>query len=528
MSFPAGSTLKVTLLNGASPNTGPFDIYVNSVLAGNLVADDVLKTTLSSSGYEFVTPVDTLAVVAKSDGSITTEDMVILGNMPGQTKQIFVTGSYNSALNAGLMLSNVYLDSGYGLQTVNSISSALTSCPATTVIGTGSIESQYNTLVVVKTHDTGSNLIKFFANGSATSDYFYHIPSLILNDYAGVTTGSGPNQMKVCIDLSGTNYQTAAVASVNVYPPALLEVDLYYPEIKVGDPTNTVNIVKANGNVVYSSSLFESGLFSVPGNALIEVSSSVFKIVADDTTYMSKLTGSMYLTYGDYDDSLIANQYNELLVESSTHNGVNYKFYAVPGATHTLLTTSWMGLNTTLIDHSLQAGSTLNSAAAASPTTVIYSYENLDYIISGDGVIFYSNATEPHTHPSDGYYVNPNLNVNALHSYYQITGGEGVVTLVSQIISRASDSYNRFSMVSFNDALNGATTTQIIYYIVTTPRPEGSDFEGRKYFKSIDDGAAFADEGWYLKPDCTAENDYTKYIYVESDGTAIVRLPSIG
>lgn len=334
MSFPSGSTLKVFLLNGASPNTGPFDIYVNSVSAGNLMADNVEKATLSGSGYEFITPVDTVSVIAKSDGTITTEDAVVIGYIPGTDKVIYVTGSYDSSLTPGASLANVYLDYGYGHQAVSSIPSNLNTCPPNTVIGNNRIKGEYNTLVVVKNHETGSNLIKFYANGEADSGYFYHIPSLITKG-----SGVGPNWIRVCVDLAGGNYQTTPTESINVYPTSTISFGL-----NNSGSLNAWNELKVNGNSVYSSSASPLTDMSVPGNALIEVSGSVIKPTIDDSTYISKLTGSYSLTYGsEYVNTLVSQSQTYLNVTPDFGvNTYNYKFYAVPGGSHILSTTSYV------------------------------------------------------------------------------------------------------------------------------------------------------------------------------------------
>ena len=116
MPYPSGSTLLVALQNGASPNTGPFDIYINDLSSStNLIANDISKATLSGSGYTFVTPLETFRVWAKSDSTITNADVAIVGEVPGLTKTFNITGSYDSSLNVGQLAAVVFCDAGYGM-----------------------------------------------------------------------------------------------------------------------------------------------------------------------------------------------------------------------------------------------------------------------------------------------------------------------------------------------------------------------------------------------------------------------------
>ena len=341
MSYPSGSTLKVLLDNGASPNTGPFDLYVNSITAssnGILIANDVPKNDLSSSGYTFVTPIETFQVWARSDGSITNADVFILGNVPGYNKSIAVTASYDASLTPGLITASVFLDNGYGPQIAGTIPSALNSCPSTTGIGTSSLNSAYNTAVYLKDHETGSNYIKFFANGSATSEYYYHIPAF---------SGSGANitSTNVCVDLSGGGYQTVATNSINIYPTASIK-----PTIKVGNPAGDTSqikrglIIKANGSNIYSgstTSLLDPAI-SVPGNAFIEITSSILQAPIWQAGYSTETTNSLNLKFtyhdGEYNAATIFDiTQPQFLSGSSQTNIYQYSFYAVPGAYYTTL-----------------------------------------------------------------------------------------------------------------------------------------------------------------------------------------------
>jgi hypothetical protein len=336
MSYPSGSTLLVALQNGASPNTGPFDIYINDLSSStNLIANDVSKATLSGSGYTFVTPLETFTVWAKSDGLITNADVVFLGNIPGTTKNFAAIAAYDSSLNAGLITASVFLDNGYGLQSVGAIPASLNACPPSTTVGTSSIVGSRNTLIVVKTSETGSEYIRFFANTNSTSDYFYHIPS-----FATSGTGGGPSTVNVCVDLSGGGYQTVATNSINVYPTASLRLSLLYNNI---NNSNAWNLVKVNGSTIYSSSLQNTNFISVPGNALVEVTSSIFNGIGETGSFNSTLINLGYITYGNvYNNALfIADNIQSLPISpSGSPNTYNYGFYALPGANYNLQTTA--------------------------------------------------------------------------------------------------------------------------------------------------------------------------------------------
>ena len=339
MSFPSGSTILVTLLNGASPNTGPFDLYINDTSSINLVADNVSKTTLSGSGYTFNTPLETYQVIAKSDSTITTANAAILGNVPGAVNKIAVTGSYASSLTPGNVFSYVYLDNGYGAQNVGIIDSALNSCPSVTGTGTGSINTTYNTLVTVKTSESSSNYVKFFVNGSATSNYYYHLPS---PSASGVT----PSNLNVCIDLSGGAYQTTPVSSVNVYPSSSIRPNL--TDVNPIGNVSQVNgwlIFKTNGVTIYSGSLTGSLPYNnQPGNSFIEITSSLLQAPGWIPSQNVPTTNSLDLrwnyTDGGYSNASVYSATQQKVLTSNSgvnsENVIYYSFYAVPGAQYSV------------------------------------------------------------------------------------------------------------------------------------------------------------------------------------------------
>ena len=336
MSFPSGSTLKVLLLNGASPNTGPFDLYVNSITAssGILIANDVSKATLSGSGYEFITPIETYQVWAKSDSTITNADVFILGNIPGVNGSVSVTGSYEESLTAGQVTASVFFDNGYGLQNSGTIPSAFNVCPSTVGIGTASINNIYNTLVVLKTHETSSEYIRFFANNGSTSGYFYHLPSS-----ASVSAFKAVNTLNICVDLSSGNYQTVPTNSINVYPTASVYVSLD-KSANDSDYFEAWVIVKANGNTVYSSSAeydpFNPTFIGVPGDALVEVTASIPQLPGwtSGDNFSSSLALQNRLRYNSPEyplDPSINLLQNVLLSGPTSNNTLQYSFPAVPG-----------------------------------------------------------------------------------------------------------------------------------------------------------------------------------------------------
>ena len=341
MSYPSGSTLLVTLQNGASPNTGPFDIYINDLSSStNFIANDVAKSTLLSPGYSFITPLETFRVWAKSDSTITNANVAILSNPPGYNKTISVTGSYDESLSVSLTTASVFLDNGYGLQLGGTIPNGLNTCPATVGVGTSSISSEFNTLVVVKENETGSNYIKFFANGSPTSDYFYFIPSF---------SSSGVNILntKVCVDLSGNNYQTTPISNVNVYPQSTINYNLTTPFSGDAPYPNWSNnlLIKTNGNILYSGSNTSTKSITVPGDSFIEVTSSYF-----NTSEFNSLAAAVNVATNSLDIKLnYSNEFVNSTVLSQTtstritsSNGslvVNYKFYAIPSSSYDVTAT---------------------------------------------------------------------------------------------------------------------------------------------------------------------------------------------
>lgn len=332
MSYTSGSSLTVLLENGASPNTGPFDIYINSISSsGNLIANDVSKTTLSSSGYTFSAPVEVFAVWVRSDGSITNADVAILGEIPGYDSFVSMTASYNESLTPGLGTVNAFIDNGYGLQDAGNIPSFLNICPSTLGTGTGSINSNFNTLVVVKSNETGSNLVKFFAEGAPVSDYFYHIPSF---------SGSGANarDIDICVDLTANNYQTTASTAVNLYPSASIRPTL--SPFNTGGSNSDVNgwfILKSNGVAVYSASVAGTGsYFGIPGNAFIEITSSIlqpFSWMSGNTTVTTNSIDLRFSYLYEYSNNQVTiNTQIQNLTLATDKNLVYYSFYAVPGS----------------------------------------------------------------------------------------------------------------------------------------------------------------------------------------------------
>jgi hypothetical protein len=338
MSFPSGSTIKVILQNGASPNTGPFDIWINSLTAsqgGVFIANDVSKATLSGSGYEFITPVETFSVLAKSDSSCQTIDIVGIPDIPGTTNAIRVTGSYDESLTPGLVTASVFFDNGYGLERVGTIPTALNTCPSTTGIGTGSVNNNFPTLVVLKTNETSSQYIKFFANGGSTSDYFYYVPSS-----ASVASFKAVTSVNVCADLSSGNYQTVATNSINVHPTASINTST----TKNGDNVYDLWVqLKANGAPIYSGSAAGGTSFfnSVPGGALVELTASIPQISGwtSGNVFTSSLQVQNLLRYNSPEYALdpMINLFQTTMLSNATSvNTLQYSFQAVPGGYYEL------------------------------------------------------------------------------------------------------------------------------------------------------------------------------------------------
>jgi hypothetical protein len=348
MSYPSGSTLLVGLQNGASPNTGPFDIYINDLSSSsNLIANDVSKATLSGSGYTFVTPLETFRVWAKSDSTITNADVAILGEVPGFNKSVAITGSYDSSLNVGQLTSDVFLDNGYGMQTAGNIPSNLNTCPSTTGTGTGSINSSRNTLVTVKTNETSSNYVKFFPNGAATSVYYYHLPSVN-------SSGTNETSLNICVDLVGGVYQTVPTNSINVYPSTTDYLTLSRPanflnSAPYGNDNSTL-LIRVNGALVYSGSSVVNGVsLSAPPNSLVEVTSSILQTSVFGASYgigvrgnfvTNSLNVGLYTTDGLYTNQTVFNQTStEVLLNASSRNDVACSFTSLPGAEYYITAT---------------------------------------------------------------------------------------------------------------------------------------------------------------------------------------------
>ena len=339
MSFPSGSTLLVTLLNGASPNTGPFDLYINSISSSaNLITTaSVPKVQLSGSGYTFNNNVEVFSVWAKSSGSITTANVASLGNVPGTNKDISVTGSYDSSLTPSLITASVFLNNGYGLQNAGAIPSTLNTCPSTIGVGTGSINNIFNTLVVCQLNETSSEYIKFFANESATSDYYYHIPTF---------SGSGQNigSTNICVDLAGGNYQSTASNAINTYPTSAINLTLSTPFSGSAPYANWSDglVMNVNGITVYSSSQNDlTSSIGVPGNALVSITASYLN-TAEFNGYASVNVATCSLnskfTYlSEYSNTTAFNNVTSTRMTSSADViRSTGEFYDLPGAIHNI------------------------------------------------------------------------------------------------------------------------------------------------------------------------------------------------
>lgn len=349
MSYPSGSTLLVALQNGASPNTGPFDIYINDLSSSsNLIANDVSKATLSGSGYTFITPLETFRVWAKSDSTITNADVAIVGEVPGFNKTISITGSYDSSLNVGQLTSDVFLDNGYGLQIAGNIPSNLNTCPSIIGLGTGSINSSRNTLVVVKTNESSSNYVKFFPNGAASSVYYYNIP-------CSSSSGTNETSLNICVDLAGGSYQTVATNSINVYPSTTEILYLNRPanflnSAPYGNDNSTL-LIRVNGTLIYSGSAAGTQSISSPGNALVEVTSSIMQSSLYNTIGVrgnfvtNSLNIGLYTADGIYSNQTVFNQTStEIFSGSAARNDIATSFIALPGAEYIVNATHYGNL----------------------------------------------------------------------------------------------------------------------------------------------------------------------------------------
>lgn len=345
MSYPSGSTLLVTLQNGASPNTGPFDIYINDLSSSsNLIANDVSKATLSGSGYTFITPLETFRVWAKSDSTITNADVAILGDVPGLTKSFRITGSYESSINPAVLPSEVFCDSGYGMQIAGVIPTNLNTCPSTTGIGTSSISPNRNTLVTVKFNETGSSLVKFFPNGAANSVFFYHVPCVS-------SSGTNETSLNICVDTTVGFPVTAQTNSVDLYPPATQSLSLVRQANFLGSAPygndNTTLLVRVNGSLIYSGSSEVMSLpLNVPANALVEVTSSImqtslFNQIGVRGNFVTNSL-SVALTTPDglyFADVVVSRLSTEILSGSTSRNDVSASFIALAGGQYSVSAT---------------------------------------------------------------------------------------------------------------------------------------------------------------------------------------------
>jgi len=345
MSYPSGSTLLVALQNGASPNTGPFDIYINDLSSSsNLIANDVSKATLSGSGYTFVTPLETFRVWAKSDSTITNADVAILGEVPGLTKSFSITGSYESSVNSVVLPSEVFCDSGYGMQMAGIIPTNLNTCPSTTGIGTASISPLRNTLVTVKFNETGSSLVKFFPNGAANSVYFYHVPCVS-------SSGTNETSLNVCVDMTSNFPITTPTNSVNVYPSTTQSVSMVRQANFLGAAPygndNTTLLIRVNGSLVYSGSSEVMSLpLNTPPNALVEVTSSIMQtslinqIGVRGNFVTNSLSVALTTPDGLYFADVVSSKFStEILSGSTDRNDVATSFIALPGASYAVSAT---------------------------------------------------------------------------------------------------------------------------------------------------------------------------------------------
>jgi hypothetical protein len=397
MSFPSGSTLLVTLQNGASPNTGPFDLYINSTSSSaNLITTaSVSKTQLSSSGYTFNNNVEVFSVWAKSSGSITTANVASLGNISGTNKSISVTGSYGSSLTPGLATASIFFNNGYGLQNAGNIPSNLNTCPSTTGVGTGSINGNFNTLVVCKTNETSSEYVKFFTNESDTSVYYYQLPCVS-------SSGTNETSLDICVDLTGGNYQTVATNSINVYPSTEQSVNMVRQEGFVGQAPygndNTTLLIRVNGSLVYSGSSIVTGFsLNSPGNALVEVTSSIMQtsLINQIGVRGNFVTNSLSVTLttpdNEYFADLVVNKSSTEIFSGSTgRNDVSGSFIALPGALYTISATQTGNLIYSYMFNGLGNGYNTKAEACAASTGGP-SYYTFWQSPSANNTIFYTN-----------------------------------------------------------------------------------------------------------------------------------------
>lgn len=397
MSYPSGSTLLVTLQNGASPNTGPFDIYINDLSSSsNLIANDVSKATLSGSGYTFITPLETFRVWAKSDSTITNADVAILGEVPGLTKSFRITGSYESSINSAVLPSEVFCDSGYGMQTAGVIPTNLNTCPSTTGIGTSSISPNRNTLVTVKFNETGSSLVKFFPNGAANSVFFYHVPCVS-------SSGTNETSLNICVDTTVGFPVTAATNSINLYPSATQSLSMVRQANFLGSAPygndNTTLLVRVNGSLIYSGSSEVMSLpLNVPANALVEVTSSIMQtsLYSAGGPYVANFVTnsiSVALTTPDglYFADLVTSQFStEILSGSTSRNDVSASFIALAGGQYAVSATQTGNLIYSYMFDGLGLGYDTRAEACATSTGGP-SYYTFWSDISTNNTIFYND-----------------------------------------------------------------------------------------------------------------------------------------
>jgi hypothetical protein len=417
MSYPSGSTLLVVLQNGASPNTGPFDIYINDLSSStNLIANDVSKATLSGSGYTFVTPLETFRVWAKSDSTITNADVAIVGEVPGLTKTFNITGSYDSSLSVGQLTADVFCDAGYGMQIGGNIPSNLNTCPSTVGIGTASISPLRNTLITVKTNESSSNYIKFFPNGAATSVYYYHVP-------CSSSSGTNETSLNICVDLAGNVYQTVATNSINVYPSSSELLTMNRPanflnSAPYGNDNSTL-LIKVNGSLVYSGSS-EVTNFSLnsPGNAIVEVTSSIgqsslFNTIGVRGNFVTNsLNIGLTTTDGLYTNQTVFNRTSsELLSGSSVTVFVTCSFIALPGAQYNITANQYGNLIYAFRFDGAGSGFATRTAACGAST---------------GGPTYYSFWASPSTN-NTVYYTNIGMSsaFNGGSLWYPITNADG-------------------------------------------------------------------------------------------------------
>jgi hypothetical protein len=394
MSFPSGSILLVTLQNGASPNTGPFNIYINNTSSSNLITSNVSKNTLSSSGYTFVTPLETFSVLATSTGSITNTDIVVLGNVPGLTKYFGMSGSYDSVLNVGQETASIFYDPGYGLFTIGQINTYLANCSMGGV-GNTNISPDRNTLITVKTNESSSNYIKFYPGNSTSSVYYYHVPCVS-------SSATNETNLNICVDLSGGNFQTVATSSINVYPVTTGSLTMNRPANFINSAPygndNTSLLIRVNGNLIYSGSSVVTGIpLYFPGNALVEITSSIGQssLYGSNDVVGNFVTNSLAvnLTTADtiYYNQIVFNQTSTVVFSGSTgNNQVTCSFIALPGAQYSITANQYGSLIYGYIFDS--AGSAfISKTAACGASTGGPTYYSFYAGPSINNTIFYTN-----------------------------------------------------------------------------------------------------------------------------------------